>query len=341
MSNTSIGDESSSDKKPHISIPVSQSMLDFFRQQREQASTFSSAYAAAPKIHELAKTIRLWDERMPKVNPELVQLLSKAHLMQESLRLPAGLRESMARLNEMNQQLANVAAKSGLTAAFVANNQLLQAAVKASGISSKVALAFRDVSEFGQWATTKAFELNGEDFVVTDIDFEEALSPSPTPISTLIVEESNRVKRIITDIFQDDEQLLRLEPHTFEEVVAELLRSQGFNVELTKRTRDGGYDLIAISKQGSFPLKFLVECKHYTTKKIGIEIVRNLMYVVNQEQANKGIIATTSYFSRDARNHAKKAHEYLLDLRDKSHILSWIQQYGESILHLHRPSSRV
>jgi restriction system protein len=180
-----------------------------------------------------------------------------------------------------------------------------------------------------------AFELNGEMFDVADIDFEEAFDRPSTSASSLVVEESGRVKQIITDIFQDDKALLRLEPRDFEEVVAELLRSQGFTVELTKRTRDGGYDLIAIGVQAGFPLKFLVECKRYRTQKIGIEIVRNLMYVVDQEQANKGIIATTSFFSRDASDHVKKVHQYRLDLRDKSDILSWVQQYGESILHLH------
>jgi len=209
----------------------------------------------------------------------------------------------------------------------------MEAALKASSMGK----AFAGAAVMGRWATMSTLELNGAMFDMVDIDFEEAFDRPSAPASSLIVEESGRVKRIITDIFQDDKALLRLEPRDFEEVVAELLRSQGFTVDLTKRTRDGGYDLIAISVQAGFPLKFLVECKRYRTEKIGIEVVRNLMYVVDQEQANKGIIATTSFFSQDAKNHAKKAHEYRLDLRDKSHILSWVQQYAESILYLHSP----
>lgn len=36
---------------------------------------------------------------------------------------------------------------------------------------------------------------------------------------------------------------------------------KGFEVMLTKQTRDGGYDILALKLNRDFHLKFLVECK--------------------------------------------------------------------------------
>src|SRR5262249_26534719 len=39
----------------------------------------------------------------------------------------------------------------------------------------------------------------------------------------------------------------QLTPRRFEELIASLFRNHGFKVELTARTRDGGYDIVAVS----------------------------------------------------------------------------------------------
>ena len=77
-----------------------------------------------------------------------------------------------------------------------------------------------------------------------------------------------------------------------------------------------------------------MECKHYTSEKIGIDVVRNLMYVVQQEKVNKGIIAATTFFTRDAREHRQSIHPYQLDLHDKCDVVEWVRRYGEDHLRL-------
>lgn len=146
-------------------------------------------------------------------------------------------------------------------------------------------------------------------------------------VEEIAVNQSKSVQRIITDIYKDNSNLLKVGPREFEEMVAELLKSQGFNVELTKQTRDNGYDIIALQSIGSnFPLKFLVECKRFTEKKVSVDIIRSFKEVIQTEQANKGIIVTTSYFTRDA---IKKKLEtpYLLDYKDKDAVLNWVTEY--------------
>ena len=147
----------------------------------------------------------------------------------------------------------------------------------------------------------------------------------------IIIDESKRVQRIITDIYHNNSKMYTLEPREFEEMIAELLRNEGFEVQLTKQTRDNGFDILALRKlnRHSIPLKFLVECKRYKdTRPVGIDIIRSFKEVLDTERANRGIIATTSYFTKPAQE-KRNDLPYLLDYRDKDDIMQWVAQYYE------------
>ncbi len=142
-----------------------------------------------------------------------------------------------------------------------------------------------------------------------------------------VINESNRIKHIITNVYNDHKQLFQVSPREFEEMIAELLLAQGFEVNLTKQTRDNGYDILAIKKIGLHePLKFLVECKRYKTQKVGVDIIRSFKEVINTENANRGIIVTTSYFTKDALKKQKET-PYLLDYQDKDKVMGWVNEY--------------
>lgn len=156
---------------------------------------------------------------------------------------------------------------------------------------------------------------------------EETPEEESREIETAIVKQTKSIKRIITDIYKDNTNLLRIGPRQFEEMTAELLFAKGFKVELTKQTKDNGYDIIALQiLEKNFPLKFLVECKRYTKDKVGIDIIRSFKEVIQTEKANKGIIVTTSYFTKES---VKKRLEtpYLLDYKDKDDVLNWVSEY--------------
>lgn len=144
----------------------------------------------------------------------------------------------------------------------------------------------------------------------------------------ILLDESSRVKRIITDIYRDNNHIFKINPNEFEDMVAELLRKQNFNTEITKRTRDGGYDIIAVQSLGDFPIRFLIECKRYSkTNKVGIGIVRSFRDVINTENANKGIIVTSSYFSPDAEDYRSRHSPYSLDFKDHDDVIRWVNKY--------------
>lgn len=119
-----------------------------------------------------------------------------------------------------------------------------------------------------------------------------------------------------------------LSSREFERLIAELLARQGWEVQLTASTRDGGYDIFGISwDSNGTPSSCIVECKRYAShRKVGVEIVRSL-YGVKESlrgRVDSALLATTSGFTRGAR--AFRSSVYNLDLADHDLIVDWIRK---------------
>jgi len=94
-----------------------------------------------------------------------------------------------------------------------------------------------------------------------------------------------------------------LTDNDFEIVMAEIYSKFGYDVTRTKATRDGGKDLIIRIPEILGDFIYYVECKKYNPKRpIGIGIIRSFVGTVNTDRVNSGILATTSFFTRDAYN---------------------------------------
>ena len=94
-----------------------------------------------------------------------------------------------------------------------------------------------------------------------------------------------------------------LKPRQFEQAMAEIYTKLGYKVKITPETRDGGKDLIIIDNRGLGDLMYYVECKHYKPEShVGIGFIQRLHGVVNSDRVNGGILATTSFFSKPARD---------------------------------------
>lgn len=142
----------------------------------------------------------------------------------------------------------------------------------------------------------------------------------------------NSIAELVTVLRESPHLLRDISHREFEEVVAELFRAKGFQVDLTKRTRDGGKDVIAIHTD-SFGIKskYFIECKHYAeSNKIGVDVVRALHGVKNTKDGpNKTIIATTSSFTAAARKFvdAEITSKWDMSLADYDDIVRWVQDY--------------
>lgn len=120
--------------------------------------------------------------------------------------------------------------------------------------------------------------------------------------------------------------LHKLAPRRFEELVAHLLEDMGWEVSLTKQTRDGGRDILAFLDAEVGRLLCLVEAKRYSPERpVGVELVRNLYGALSDEQASLALLVTTSYFSPDAREFQRR-HIYQLSLREYQDVVGWLMK---------------
>jgi restriction system protein len=133
---------------------------------------------------------------------------------------------------------------------------------------------------------------------------------------------------MIAGLQKQPRDIFKLTPRQYEELVAELIQDMGYEVTLTKATRDGGKDILASIKTECGDFLCLVEAKHYREdRKIGVSLVRTLYGTLCDFQANSAMLVTTSSYSKDA--HAlQQKHKYQLSLRDYTDVAGWIQHYG-------------
>ncbi len=133
--------------------------------------------------------------------------------------------------------------------------------------------------------------------------------------------------RLIAHLQQHPHKLDVIRPHQFEELIAEILAGYGWSVQLTPPTRDGGYDILAISKDGAgVRTSWIIECKKYRLdRKVGIDIARSLYAVKGEVRAANAMLATTSHFTKGVKDF--KASRYDFELKDYEAILEWINEY--------------
>lgn len=87
----------------------------------------------------------------------------------------------------------------------------------------------------------------------------------------------------------------------FEMLVGEVFRKKGFMVsELGGNGPDGGVDLI-LRKDGE---KYLVQCKHWRSMKVGVTVVREFFGVMAAQGAVGGFIVTSGTYTSEAQNFA-------------------------------------
>ena len=154
--------------------------------------------------------------------------------------------------------------------------------------------------------------------------YTEPEEKSPDDAKTVITTIDDQVK---TYFKQNPEKIYDLSPRKFEELVADILKDMGFDVELTKATRDGGRDIIAHVHNSVCSYLTHIECKKYAPdNKIGVGIIREVMGVHQIRQATKSIIVTTSFFSKDAVQEAEMVGNHL-DLKDFNDLKNWLQKY--------------
>lgn len=127
-------------------------------------------------------------------------------------------------------------------------------------------------------------------------------------------------------LLQTNPELLKtLDWRIFEEMLADILKTFGYTIELTKKTKDGGIDVFAIKSDKDFGQhKYILQAKRYTNS-VQVSPIRELLYLHSEQGASKSCLATTSTFTKGAWELADK-HRWTLELKDRDGILKWIDR---------------
>src|SRR5436190_20324303 len=137
------------------------------------------------------------------------------------------------------------------------------------------------------------------------------------------------VKDAITLCRADPKQLRELAPPLFEAVVAELLAGFGWEVSVTPATRDGGYDILGLTTDGSgLKTSWIVECKRYAfDNKVGVQVARQIVGVKSHIGVPNAVLVTTSSFTADVHEISSARHD--LSLVDFDLLTQWLRKYSE------------
>lgn len=112
----------------------------------------------------------------------------------------------------------------------------------------------------------------------------------------------------------------------FEGLVAETFRQKGYRVEERGgEGPDGGVDLVAYMGKD----KYLVQCKQWKTRQVGVAIVRELYGVMTAARAVGGFLVASGDFTKDAKEFATGRSIELVDSRKLRGMIKGAQPVSE------------
>ncbi len=126
------------------------------------------------------------------------------------------------------------------------------------------------------------------------------------------------------------QNLLDLDGYEFEKLIRQLFEAipEFSEVRRTRTHADGGIDLVAVNTTPFVGGRVAIQAKRYATyRKVDIAAVREIVGSISQRDFNKGILITTSDFTRAAREEATRLG---IELYDRERLL-WLLRH-----HLHR-----
>lgn len=166
------------------------------------------------------------------------------------------------------------------------------------------------------WLTPAQSQLVGESelWLPTGLSRPNWVSSSPTAVM------------MAADLLRSGGALSELSWRNFEELIGRLLESEGWVVDVTRPSKDGGIDVIALRDDATLgPIKSLWQAKRYgPSRKVRLAEVREFGGIVDFDRATKGVIVTTSRLTAGALDWIRR-DKFRLDYKDASRMEAWIR----------------
>jgi restriction system protein len=146
-------------------------------------------------------------------------------------------------------------------------------------------------------------------------------SARPTWIDT-----SPSILLLAEEILAKRRTLYELSWRDFEYLIGELLEREGWSIQVTRGSKDGGIDVIAVRQDpiiGS--VMTLWQAKKYSLlRKVRLSEVRELSAIRAEEKATKALMVTTSHLTRGALEWIRR-DRFLLGYKEKEQVEDWIR----------------
>jgi CheY-like chemotaxis protein/HJR/Mrr/RecB family endonuclease len=151
-----------------------------------------------------------------------------------------------------------------------------------------------------------------------------APSPESPPVEQII--HLDTIDLILYKQLEANPDLLKaLTWRTFERLLADILETFGYSVQLMQGTKDGGIDIIALGKPKPWgEHRYLLQAKRWSNK-VGVAPVRELKFLHDHLGASRSCLATTGEFTRGAWRLSEEYH-WELELQDYTGIRRWIDE---------------
>ena len=157
----------------------------------------------------------------------------------------------------------------------------------------------------------------------SDVLFESKLSLLP---QEQLIESLKVIKEVDLEIMRilnsKPDYLNEIHPSAFEDLVRKLYLENGYEVEQVGNWNqgDGGVDLFAVSKNtDNIKNRIAIQCKR-TKNKVSSSVLRELNGVLEHNKCHIGIVATTSYFTSNAKADTENGL-WKIQLNDRDEIL--------------------
>jgi len=152
------------------------------------------------------------------------------------------------------------------------------------------------------------------------------------------------MKAIATEIARNPKCLRDVEWRDLERVMREIFERLGFQTELTRSGKDGGFDLRLESVERNESKIFLVEVKHWLASgmKPGSKVLSALVDVVAKTGGGtKGLLMSSSGFTRNVLNGRTEVEQHTVRIAGQNKIVSLCQNYLESVEGVWLPTTEL
>ena len=184
--------------------------------------------------------------------------------------------------------------------------------------------------------------------ILRDCDVPQALqgyplvdlrNDGPTAISLLV--EKLALAR--------DVDFSRLDPRRFEELVADMFRAEGFSVNVTMATIDGGHDIVLTKtpapSEGENPLIYVVQIKHYKERRVSVDTIRSAIgAIVLAGQNARGLIVSSSQLTSAAQaviSDVNRRGRFDLEVIDGPELVRRVVEHPDVVAKYFRPGSET